>query len=89
MEKKTAKKTQKAVTGKKEMEQPVDSILEVTEFDQYLFGMGTHYKIYEKLGAHLTERNGQEGVYFAVWAPNAWRVSVVGDFNNWHRMHAR
>ena len=57
MEKKTAKKTQKAVTGKKEMEQPVDSILEVTEFDQYLFGMGTHYKIYEKLGAHLTERN--------------------------------
>lgn len=83
MEKKTAKKTQKAVTGKKEMEQPVDSILEVTEFDQYLFGMGTHYKIYEKLGAHLTERNGQEGVYFAVWAPNARQVSVAGDFNGW------
>ena len=83
MEKKTAKKTQKAKKKKKEMEQPVDSILEVTEFDQYLFGMGTHYKIYEKLGAHLTERNGQEGVYFAVWAPNARQVSVAGDFNGW------
>ncbi|MGN0399698.1 MAG: 1,4-alpha-glucan branching protein GlgB [Blautia sp.] len=65
------------------MEQPAEIILEVTEFDQYLFGMGTHYKIYEKLGAHLTERNGQEGVYFAVWAPNARQVSVAGDFNGW------
>lgn len=58
-------------------------IFEVTEYDQYLFGMGTHYKIYRKLGAHLTNREGQDGVYFAVWAPNARQVSVVGDFNGW------
>jgi 1,4-alpha-glucan branching enzyme len=45
--------------------------------------MGNHYEIYEKLGAHLTELNGNAGVTFAVWAPNAQRVSVVGDFNSW------
>lgn len=61
------------------------TVFEVTEYDQYLFGMGTHYQIYRKLGAHLTERDGKEGVYFAVWAPNAKRVSVVGDFNGWDK----
>ncbi|MDJ0689919.1 MAG: 1,4-alpha-glucan branching protein GlgB [Xenococcaceae cyanobacterium MO_188.B32] len=55
----------------------------LTDFDLYLFGEGRHYNIYEKLGAHLTEREGQSGVYFAVWAPNAQEVGVVGDFNNW------
>ncbi len=55
----------------------------LTDFDFYLFGEGTHYSIYEKLGAHLTEREGQSGVYFAVWAPHAQEVGVVGDFNNW------
>ncbi len=55
----------------------------VTEYDQYLFGDGTHYEIYKKLGAHLAKKNGQSGVYFAVWAPNARAVSVVGDFNDW------
>ena len=59
------------------------SLFEITEYDQYLFGMGTHYAIYKKLGAHLTERDGKEGVYFAVWAPHARQVSVVGDFNGW------
>lgn len=58
-------------------------VLKITEFDQYLFSQGTHYEIYKKLGAHLTERDGKEGVYFAVWAPNAREVSVVGDFNGW------
>ncbi len=58
-------------------------VLEITEFDQYLFSQGTHYEIYKKLGAHLTERDGKEGVYFAVWAPNAREVSVIGDFNGW------
>lgn len=69
--------------SKKTQEKMVQPILEVTEYDQYLFGMGTHYDIYKKLGAHLTERDGKEGVYFAVWAPNAKMVSVVGDFNGW------
>ncbi len=55
----------------------------LTETDRYLFGKGTHYEIYEKLGAHITERDGREGVYFAVWAPNAAGICVVGDFNNW------
>ena len=55
----------------------------ITESDCYLFGNGTHYEIYEKLGAHRAVRDGKEGVYFAVWAPNADVVSVVGDFNNW------
>lgn len=55
----------------------------ITEVDRYLFGEGTHYEIYKKLGAHLTEYQGEKGVYFAVWAPNARNVSVVGDFNGW------
>jgi 1,4-alpha-glucan branching enzyme len=55
----------------------------LTEFDTYLMGEGTHLHIYERLGAHLIEMNGVKGVNFAVWAPNAQRVSVVGNFNNW------
>ena len=55
----------------------------ITDLDIYLFGRGTHYTIYEKLGAHPAAENGQTGVYFAVWAPNARAVSVVGDFNGW------
>ena len=53
----------------------------ITEFDQYLFGQGTHYDLYNKLGAHPMTVDGEEGVYFAVWAPNAAAVSIVGDFN--------
>ncbi len=55
----------------------------ITEFDAYLFGQGTHYQIYEKLGAHPTTIDGVKGVYFAVWAPNARNVSLLGDFNSW------
>jgi 1,4-alpha-glucan branching enzyme len=55
----------------------------LSEFDLYLFGEGTHYQKYEKLGAHVREVDGIRGVHFAVWAPNAQRVSVVGDFNLW------
>ena len=55
----------------------------LTDTDKYLFGKGTHYEIYEKLGAHITEVDGRKGVYFAVWAPNAAGICVVGDFNNW------
>lgn len=54
-----------------------------TELDIYLFKQGTHAKLYEKLGAHPMERECQEGVYFAVWAPNAQSVSVRGDFNDY------
>ena len=53
------------------------------ELDMHLFREGNHYEIYEKLGAHLAEINRHPGVTFAVWAPNAQRVSVVGDFNGW------
>ena len=53
------------------------------EQDQYFFGQATHYDIYKKLGAHPTVQDGQKGVYFAVWAPNAVKVSVIGDFNDW------
>jgi 1,4-alpha-glucan branching enzyme len=59
-----------------------DDVL-LTDFDLHLIAEGTHYRTYEKLGAHLTERNGVAGVDFAVWAPNATHVSVVGDFNGW------
>jgi 1,4-alpha-glucan branching enzyme len=55
----------------------------LTDFDLFLHGKGTHYRTYEKLGAHLLEEDGKTGVYFAVWAPNAQHVSVIGSFNNW------
>ncbi len=58
--------------------------IQISEVDQYLFGQGTHYEIYNKLGAHIVNNNGVKGVYFAVWAPNARSVSVVGDFNEWN-----
>lgn len=54
-----------------------------SELDMYLLGQGTHYDIYKKLGAHPTNEGNVQGVRFAVWAPNAKRVSVVGEFNNW------
>ncbi len=54
-----------------------------SDFDRYLFGEGTHYRLYEKFGAHIMERDGQKGIYFAVWAPHAKYVSVVGDFNGY------
>ena len=58
------------------------------EVDLHLFGEGQHWQLYEKLGAHLREIADERGVYFAVWAPNARRVSVVGDFNGWDgRVH--
>jgi 1,4-alpha-glucan branching enzyme len=55
----------------------------LTEFDLHLFSEGNHHRIYEKLGAHPTEIDGIKGVYFAVWAPNARNVSLLGDFNLW------
>ena len=57
--------------------------LKITEMDRYLFGQGTHYEIYKLMGAHPTKQKGKDGVYFAVWAPRAQEVAVVGDFNVW------
>jgi 1,4-alpha-glucan branching enzyme len=63
----------------------------LTPQDMYLFNEGSHLRLYEKLGAHAATRNGAAGFHFAVWAPNADYVSVVGDFNGWdpgrHRLH--
>lgn len=79
MEKKTVRpRTPK--TAKKPEAQPF-----ITEFDQYLFGQGVHYEIYKKMGAHTAMKKGKKGVYFAVWAPDAKRVCLVGDFNGWDR----
>ena len=55
----------------------------LTEYDLHLLAEGSHFLSYEKLGAHIANRDGTSGVYFALWAPNAERVSVIGDFNDW------
>jgi 1,4-alpha-glucan branching enzyme len=57
----------------------------MTEFDTDLFKGGKHFRLYEKLGAHVTEHEGRSGTYFSVWAPNARYVSVTGNFNGWNR----
>lgn len=57
----------------------------ITEHDAYLFKEGSHFKLYEKLGAHPLVVDGVKGVHFAVWAPNAKKVSVIGSFNHWNR----
>ncbi|TVQ57559.1 MAG: 1,4-alpha-glucan branching enzyme [Spirulina sp. DLM2.Bin59] len=66
---------------------------QLTDFDIHLFSEGNHHRIYEKMGAHVFEINGVQGVYFAVWAPNARNVSIIGEFNNWdgrlHQMRKR
>ncbi len=56
----------------------------ISEMDQYLFSQGTHYDIYKKLGAHFSEEKGVKGVFFAVWAPHAATVHVIGEFNGWN-----
>jgi 1,4-alpha-glucan branching enzyme len=65
----------------------------LSDYDLHLLAEGTHYRTYEKLGAHVKNVDGTVGTHFAVWAPNAERVSVIGDFNNWdpdrHRMDLR
>jgi len=64
-----------------------------TDFDLNLFAAGKHTRLYDKFGSHLTEINGQQGVYFAVYAPSARRVEVIGNFNHWngkqHALHVK
>ncbi len=57
----------------------------ITEHDIYLFKEGSHFRLYEKLGAHIMTVDGVEGTYFAAWVPNALKVSVIGNFNGWNR----
>jgi len=57
----------------------------LTDDDAYLFNEGSHFRLYDKLGAHVSSRGSENGAYFAVWAPNAERVSVIGDFNDWQK----
>ncbi|HUP48032.1 MAG TPA: alpha-amylase family glycosyl hydrolase, partial [Thermoanaerobaculia bacterium] len=65
----------------------------LTDWDLYLFNEGSHHKLWEKLGSHVVQREGTAGTNFAVWAPNADKVSVIGDFNSWdpqaHALRAR
>ncbi len=73
----------KKAISKINSEEP-DSFSLFSDFDIHLFRSGKHFKLYEKLGAHLTTFKKQEGTYFAVWAPNARAVSVIGNFNYWN-----
>src|SRR5574341_1357365 len=56
----------------------------ITDHDIYLFKEGSHFKLYNKLGSHPMSVNETQGTYFAVWAPNAKMVSIIGDFNGWN-----
>ena len=83
--KRTATKTTAKTAAKRTMrtKAAAKEDFRIGELDQYLFSMGTHYDIYKKMGAHEAVMNGKKGVYFAVWAPNAATVSVIGEFNGW------
>ena len=77
----------------KEKKESMDSFSLLTDFDVHLFKTGKHFKLYEKLGAHPAIHKGERGTYFAVWAPNARAVSVIGNFNQWqdsaHKLNPR
>jgi len=64
-----------------------DNFSMLTDFDIHLFRSGKHFKLYEKLGAHQANFKNKPGTYFAVWAPNATAISVIGNFNNWQKGH--
>ena len=80
-----AAKTQGAKAQKPQQEKPKEEQkVFISDADCYLFGQGTHYDIYKKLGAHPSVEDGREGMFFAVWAPNAAAVHVIGSFNGWN-----
>ncbi len=70
---------------KKQNEAGVYNASLLTDHDIYLFKEGSHFKLYDKLGSHSTVVDGIKGTYFAVWAPNAQKVLVIGDFNQWNK----
>ncbi len=76
-------KKQKKKTQPRRKQKPELPSCFVTDMDQYLFGQGNHYDIFRKLGAHTVKHEGKKGVHFAVWAPHAHRVHVIGEFNGW------
>ncbi|MCR4333288.1 MAG: hypothetical protein NUV34_11390, partial [Sulfuricaulis sp.] len=82
-----------ATTHADENKQVLHGVSLLTDHDIYLFRQGRHFQLYEKLGAHVMKVKNVAGVHFAVWAPNARAVSVVGDFNGWrpdvHPLQAR
>jgi 1,4-alpha-glucan branching enzyme len=69
------------------LHKPTFSLL--TDDDGFLFNEGSHFRLYDKLGAHTVDRDGEPGTFFAVWAPDAERVSVIGDFNGWDKVRHR
>lgn len=79
----TAKKTATRRAKAPKLIAPEDKRVFISDDDAYLFASGTHYQIYKKLGAHPSEENGEKGYFFAVWAPHALAVHVVGNFNGW------
>ena len=81
----TAPKKDKVTKPATEQLKPVEVYSRFTDFDISLFKSGKHYKLYEKFGSHVVEFKGAIGTYFAVWAPNAGSVSVMGNFNGWNR----
>lgn len=86
---KTVKKTEQPEKAKmaetaKQIKKSDGEQVSISEMDQYLFSQGTHYDIYKKLGAHFSEEKGVKGVFFAVWAPHAAAVHVIGEFNGWN-----
>ncbi len=82
---KTSAKDIKVKTQDKKALETLKKISPISEYDVHLFKEGKHFHLYKKLGSHIVDSAGFKGVYFALWAPNARQVSVIGDFNNWFK----
>ena len=85
MTKKKSGKGPVPLSAKKVKEPVLYEINRLTDDDLYLFNEGSHFRLYEKLGAHLMTVDRVEGTHFSVWAPNAEQVFVIGDFNGWDK----